>query len=124
MSKGHRPHHNFPRPTLRGGELGGVSQPGKGTAPTGHNFTAWTHCASHPRGVPAGGAVVAPPAATVNVGLMTAGSHLPGVLVHRRPRKIPRPAPDAYSAGTRNRGGAVHKITAPPHHSAPRENVG
>jgi hypothetical protein len=36
-------------------------------------------------------------------------------------REIPRPAPDAYSAGTRNRGGAVHKVTAPPHHSAPRD---
>ncbi len=38
-------------------------------------------------------------------------------------REIPRPAPDAYSAGTRNRGGAVHKVTAPPPFRSARPSV-
>ena len=48
MSTGHRPHQNLLRRTLRASNPGQRRNPGKGTARSGHNFTAWTHCASHP----------------------------------------------------------------------------
>ncbi len=120
---GHRPHQNLLRCALREADSGECHNPGKGTARSGHNFTAWTHCACHPSGVPR----------RWRRRCLT-GRHrqcwsddrrIPPARCPSAPqaREIPRPAPDACSAGTRNWGGAVRKVTAPPHHSAPRNRL-
>jgi hypothetical protein len=113
----------FPPVHASSGESGGVSPPRQGTAPTGHNSTAWTHCASYLSAVPRRWR-----------GRCLTGCHrhrwsddrrIPPARCPRAPqaREIPRPAPDACSAGTRTGRGAVQKVTAPPHFSAPRDRL-
>jgi hypothetical protein len=103
---------------------GSATTPARAPRGRGITFTVWTHCACHPSGVPC----------RWRRRFLTGrcrqrwsdDRRIPPARCPSAPqaREIPRPAPDACSAGTRNRGGAVHKVTAPPHHSAPRENVG
>jgi hypothetical protein len=106
----------FPPVHASSGELEGVLQPRQGTAPTGHNFTAWTHCASYLSAVPRRWR-----------GRCLTGRHrhrwsddrrIPPARCPRAPqaREIPRPAPDACSAGTRKWGGVVREERPRPAH--------
>ena len=106
-----------PRSALhaRSADPGEYHNPREGTALTGAQLHSQNHSAPHRVECRAGGTVAAPLTATVNVGSMAAGSPVP-----RAPqsREIPRPAPDAFSAGTRRLGRGRSRRTAPPHHSA------
>lgn len=88
----------------RAANSGECHNPGMGTAPTGHNFTAWTHSASHPSGVPRRWRRRFLTGRHRQHCPMTAGSHLPGALVHRRPGRSPDRRRTRTAAGTRNRG--------------------
>jgi hypothetical protein len=78
-----------PLHAARAANSGECHNPGMGTAPTGHNFTAWTHSASHPSGVPRRWRRRFLTGRHRQHCPMTAGSHLPGALVHRRPGRSP-----------------------------------
>lgn len=108
-----------PLHAARAANSGECHNPGMGTAPTGHNFTAWTHFPPEWSAAPVAPSFPdRPPPSTLSDDRRIPPARCPCA---PQAREIPRPAPDAYSAGTRNRGGAVHKVTAPPHHSAPRD---